>query len=255
MRHFLANVCLVCAAAVGCGGANEFSLGPDDGAVDGGDNRDGASPPSTGADSAPDGMAGAASDSGGDSPSTDATVTGTTDSGADVAAGPDSAPPPSDAASATDSMRDAPTGALADSPVGDAPPADTGTTSDAGGDAAGPVPGELACGMSTCDERTQLCCVQVDAAQACLANGTPCIGGARRECDKASDCAAGNVCCYDFSTVPASSSCHADCGGGGGTRVQACRTASECLGGTCAVHACTAGGSIQACNGFAPECP
>ena len=115
-------------------------------------------------------------------------------------------------------------------------------------------PGQMACGGSTCDEATQFCCVQTGGAESCQTTGTACAGS-RRECDKASDCPPGNVCCFDFSAQPASASCHSDCGGGGDTRVQACRTPSECLSGACATHACVAGGSIESCAPFGPECP
>jgi hypothetical protein len=115
-------------------------------------------------------------------------------------------------------------------------------------------PEEMACGGTPCDEATQFCCVQAGGAESCLATGTACAGS-RRECDKASDCPPGNVCCFDFSSQPASASCHSDCGGGGDTRVQACRTPTECLSGTCAAHACAAGGSVESCAPLGAACP
>ncbi len=131
------------------------------------------------------------------------------------------------------------------SPPGDASPAD-GALADGAG--------HIVCGASDCIEATQFCCVQADGGAACQQSGAACPGGARRSCEKAADCTGGEVCCFDFSTAPASASCRGDCNGGGGTRVQACATQAECVTGTCATHSCTAGGSIESCTGSA-ACP
>jgi hypothetical protein len=122
----------------------------------------------------------------------------------------------------------------------------------------GPVAGRIACGWTTCDTSAQLCCVGLDGGAACQTSEQACaaIGGAPRRCEKTADCPADNVCCYDFSSIPATTSCHSsDCNGDNGMRVEACVSQRDCATGTCATHVCSAGGSIQACAAFGTECP
>jgi hypothetical protein len=146
---------------------------------------------------------------------------------------------------------------------GNAPPADAaldGSTPDgaaAAGDG-GPVAGRIACGATTCATASQFCCAMLDGGASCQANEGACValGGVQRQCEKTADCPANNVCCYEFTSIPATTGCHAnDCNGGGGMRVEACRSQSDCTTGTCSTHTCVAGGSIQSCAPFATECP
>lgn len=134
-----------------------------------------------------------------------------------------------------------------------------------GGDAAtdGPVdggvisaPGNVSCGAASCVIPASCCAQPADGGLSCQ-NGGGCAGGLQRECDEAADCPGAQVCCYENTANGLTSSCHADCGGGGGTRTQACRLASECLSGTCAVHACSDGGtaSVETCAPISGLCP
>jgi hypothetical protein len=195
----------------------------------------------------------------------------TDDDGAVVQRLPDGGAAPRGADGASDataaaldapSSTTAPDGSAADAALADAT-APT-TTSDASADGAVVAPpldagapdaaGQVACGAAFCDIKAgQFCCVQPNGAATCESTNAACA--ARRDCEKTSDCSVGNVCCYDFSSFPASASCRGDCSGGGGTRVQACRATTECATGTCAVHACRDAGSIESCEAHAPECP
>jgi hypothetical protein len=140
---------------------------------------------------------------------------------------------------------------------GSALPADGGPV-DGGAAPDGPVGGRITCGSATCDTSTQFCCAALDGGASCQTSEQACLAipGAPRRCEKTADCPANNVCCYEFSSVPATTSCHAnDCNGGDGMRVEACQSQGDCTTGTCASHACVAGGSIQACAAFGAECP
>ncbi len=115
----------------------------------------------------------------------------------------------------------------------------------------------LSCGTATCSTG-QFCCAELDGGAACMNSEQSCtaLAGVPRRCEKTADCPANNVCCFEFSSFPATTSCHAnDCNGGGGTRVEACRSQDDCTAGTCAVRACIDGGSIQSCASFGTECP
>jgi hypothetical protein len=228
--------CVIALAFPGCSGGNAASL------------EDGVS--AHGSTSGSVGSSGAASSSGGAR-------------AADAAGDSPNGPPAADASAGGDASsqggsNDAGT-AGADAAVVDAASATRpdGAAADASTlstDASVP-PGDLACGASPCNASTEFCCVQPDGSAACVQNGNSCAGGASRTCARAADCQQQQVCCYDFSSTPASAECRGDCGGGGGLRVQACETSSECQSGTCAPHACTAGGSIQSCRPISPECP
>jgi hypothetical protein len=236
MKQRLFALCVASASFFGCGGANIASIEvPDGSAVNstfdgaaGSTRADGGTP--TG-DAAPHPAAG------------DAAAAGDAHAGEGGLA--------VDAA-VTDGTTTPIDGATAPIDGGDA----AATPTDAGADAASP--GEIVCGAALCDAKLgQFCCVRSNGNESCETSGNACAnaGGVARECDKAADCTGGGVCCYDFSASPPATSCRGDCNGGGGTRVQACRTQGECTGGTCAVHACIDGGSIETCAAFAPECP
>ena len=214
----------LCAAAYGCGGASDaFVPSSSDGGIDGtvlGDGSGGAGAGDTGAGD------------GGATPDTDGSAAGD----GPPPAGDDAAAPPTDGGAAS------PDGA----PLGDGAAPD------------GPVAGRIACGSTTCPTSTQFCCAGLDGGSSCQSSEQACLalGGVQRQCEKAADCPANDVCCYEFSSTPATTSCHAnDCGGGNGMRVEACRSQSDCATGTCATHACLAGGPIESCAGFGTECP
>jgi hypothetical protein len=134
------------------------------------------------------------------------------------------------------------------------------TRTDAAPDADGAAPDApagVSCGSATCSTG-QFCCAELDGGAACTTSEQACtaLAGVPRRCEKTADCPTNNVCCFEFSSFPATTSCHAnDCNGGGGTRVQACQTQGDCAAGTCAVHVCVDGGSIQSCAAFGTECP
>jgi hypothetical protein len=185
-------------------------------------------------------------------PGTGAADRGTGDPGTRVRPDPD-----------TDASADHPASA-AGGDAGQPPPVNGGPGSpsdggllDAGAAPNGPAAGRIACGGTTCDTSAQFCCVGLDGGAACRASEQACvaIGGAPRRCEKGADCPADNVCCYDFSSIPATTSCRSDCNGDNGVRVEACVSQRDCATGTCAIHACSAGGSIQACAAFGTECP
>jgi hypothetical protein len=115
----------------------------------------------------------------------------------------------------------------------------------------------LSCGSGTCSTG-QFCCAELDGGAGCQTSEQACLAlaGVPRRCEKTADCPANNVCCYEFTSTPATTSCHAnDCNGGNGMCVEACQSQGDCTTGTCAAHACIAGGSIQACAAFGTECP
>jgi hypothetical protein len=162
----------------------------------------------------------------------------------------------------TDASARGPAAAAGD--AGQPPPVDGGPGSasdggllDAGAAPDGPAAGRIACGGATCDTSAQFCCAGLDGGAACQTSEQACVavGGAPRRCEKTADCPAGNVCCYDFSSIPATTSCHSDCNGDNGVRVEACGSQRDCATGTCATHACSSGGAIQACAAFGTECP
>lgn len=233
MREALGLRLIVLLFLVACGG------GPGDAFVAGTpDAASGARPQALDGDTPADAVAVPLGKGGADN--SDAATTSPVSADASAAIGRDGGVP----SGADGGAADAPSGA-----DGGAPDAFVIVT-----DAAPEPPRQMACGSNTCDEATQFCCVQAGGTESCQGTATACAGS-RRECDKASDCPPGNVCCFDFSSQPASASCHSDCGGGGDTRVQACRTATECLSGACATHACVSGGSIESCAPFGAECP
>ncbi len=122
-----------------------------------------------------------------------------------------------------------------------------------------PNPGSVTCGSTSCAVATSFCCVAPDGGATCQTSGGTCtaLGGAKHECDEAADCPATQVCCYELDALTStfSTACHVDCAGGGGLRDQACKQTAECLDGTCAVHACDGGATIEACKPFPGVCP
>ncbi len=119
-------------------------------------------------------------------------------------------------------------------------------------------PNAITCGSTTCDPASAFCCALPDGATtdlSCQSSGGNCPNGGVIRCDEAADCPAGNVCCWDTSGPVIASDCHTDCTGGGGMRYQACKTEGECLGGTCAVHACTNGLDVTSCVPVGNLCP
>lgn len=155
-----------------------------------------------------------------------------------------------------------------DSATSDASSTDGAVNVDAGIPPNGtpPDPGKVACGSASCTV-AQSCCVSATAdggvASTCGGN---CNAGAQLECDEAKDCppavlpdggTAPQVCCYERAgNAIVGASCHRDCTGGGGTRVQACRTSGECLTGSCAVRTCTGTiKSVETCGPIANVCP
>lgn len=144
--------------------------------------------------------------------------------------------------------------------VVDANGTDTGTGVDAAIDGAipdggvAPAPHKIACGSTECT-LPATCCIQPDGGGTC---GGGCGTGVQRECDEAADCPQAptrQVCCYEITPAGLTASCHGDCAGGGGNRVQACRVVGECLTGNCAVHSCVDGGSVETCNAVPNICP
>jgi hypothetical protein len=146
------------------------------------------------------------------------------------------------------------------SATGDANGLDAGPGVDAAIDGAipdggvAPAPHKIACGAIECT-LPATCCLQPDGGGTC---GGGCGTGVQRECDEAADCPQAptrQVCCYEITPAGLTASCHGDCGGGGGNRVQACRVVGECLSGSCAVHSCVDGGSVETCNPVPNICP
>ncbi len=130
---------------------------------------------------------------------------------------------------------------------------------DSNGDAApAPGAGKIGCGSVPCSiAMMEYCCLQGGdggPSETCQTTGGACTGG-RIECDEPADCLSMQVCCFEPAQPWVQSSCHVDCTGGGGTRVQACRTQSDCTTGTCQVRACTGGFSIQSCAPIPNVCP
>ncbi len=122
--------------------------------------------------------------------------------------------------------------------------------------------GKVGCGVTPgCDLSTSTCCVLGDGGAACM-SGTgaacPSLGGdpVKRSCDETSDCPGGEICCWEIvNNTAIGSSCHADCGGNGGRRAQACKQQSECKNGTCDIRACSVGGPIESCGPLSNLCP
>lgn len=109
---------------------------------------------------------------------------------------------------------------------GTTPPSD-GTTPPT--DAGPGTPGTISCGMTTCDAKTQECCVSFSgggmSTSKCVASGM-CMGGGSvaLACTDSTVCKMGEVCCAHFGGGGSGSDCSKTCMGG--TRL--CSTDSEC---------------------------
>ena len=105
----------------------------------------------------------------------------------------------------------------------------------------------ITCGNATCDGTTQACCLTMQG-QSCIPEGGNCQGP-KLDCSKTSNCAPGEVCCFEGGPG-GGASCRDTCGGGGpGSGVQLCETSAECLNG----EPCSVGkGGIKRCDGGGP---
>jgi hypothetical protein len=101
-------------------------------------------------------------------------------------------------------------------------------------DAGGPPP-VIACGMTTCDALTEVCCVTFSGMainETCTAP-SGCMGGATLACTSASDCPTNEVCCGQLMGMSIDSTCAPSCMGGF-ANPQLCATSAECpMGQTC----------------------
>jgi hypothetical protein len=99
---------------------------------------------------------------------------------------------------------------------------------------AGPLPGQIQCGTSTCDAQTQVCCVTFNGQtvnETCTAQGQ--CNGAALSCTSAASCPPNEVCCATLTQTQQSSQCQNQCQGGF-QHPQLCATDGECpQGQTC----------------------
>jgi hypothetical protein len=120
---------------------------------------------------------------------------------------------------------------------GSVPPTDSGTK-----------PGTIACGMTTCDPKTQECCVTFgggSTSSKCVDTGK-CMGGATLACTDSTVCATGEVCCARFGGGGSGAECSKTCMG---TRL--CSTDSECrMGEKCQTSMFTGLKSCRMSGGF-----
>lgn len=155
----------------------------------------------------------------------------------------------------------------------DAAAADSASAIDAAAADAAPIPdggvaadpAKVTCGATACDVSTSFCCSLPDGGGSCQTSGGACsaLGGVKQECDEAANCppvdGVAQVCCFEVGANRALvTACHRDCTGGGGTRIQACRTTTECLTGSCAVRSCDpASGAtkVESCKPIPNVCP
>jgi hypothetical protein len=93
-----------------------------------------------------------------------------------------------------------------------------------------PASGPVACGGSTCDARTQDCCLTLGGGR-CVPNGA-CVGPLSLSCESAKNCEGGDVCCIEVGGGSLTAACRPSCGGGRGPHVQVCRSDAECTHGT-----------------------
>ncbi|MGZ3418303.1 MAG: hypothetical protein ACXVEF_00160 [Polyangiales bacterium] len=173
-----------------------------------------------------------------DSPAVDedsgATGDDSSASGDSTTPGDDSTTPGDDAVTPPD---DAP------ATEGSVPPTDGGSMS-----------GTITCGMTTCDAKTQQCCVSFSMAGAtskCVATGT-CMGmgSVPLACTDSTVCATGEVCCARLGGGGSGSSCQKTCMMG--TRL--CATDAECrMGEKCTLSMFTGLKSCRATGGGFPD--
>lgn len=133
---------------------------------------------------------------------------------------------------------------------------DTGTTKDA---TATTNPKSVTCGADECPrsgdgKSREICCVKPGAPpeMACARELDPdACKEARRECDDAADCDAGQVCCAETNSGRMNTVCMATCITGA-PRWQVCKTSAECEGGIpCTTGICPKQGVYGFCVGAA----
>jgi len=112
-------------------------------------------------------------------------------------------------------------------------------------------PGKVTCEGTECSGATPVCCVTFNFMGMSFTSDAGCSassdcsgqGSVQFKCDEKADCpnADAGLCCASVE----GSSCRADCGQ---SRVQACKTTTECAdGGTCQVFDCQ-GRKLEACQ-------
>ncbi len=120
-----------------------------------------------------------------------------------------------------------------------------------------PDPGQVTCGMATCNVPAQTCCTTLfPSGQSCVAAGM-CSGGtsAPGNCDGPEDCAGGQLCCAPsgFADLTRGTTCEASCG----SRFQMCQTSADCPSGQ-SCHTCRPpmgmGNVVGLCN-MGDRCP
>lgn len=87
----------------------------------------------------------------------------------------------------------------------------SGTVADTGADTATPPKKTIACGNSTCDADTQVCCDEGFGNTPCKPKGSDCTLW-RFACDDFTDCPSGQRCCRPDGQLEVL--CAADCNGG-----------------------------------------
>ena len=111
------------------------------------------------------------------------------------------------------------------------------------------VVGEVACGASTCDVTTSVCCIGLAGAE-CIEGDTCAAFSAAQLCDGPEDCSAGEICCVGF---PNGASCtaNADCASG---QNELCHQDSDCRQGELCLS-CNPPGSPDPVNLCGATCP
>ena len=121
---------------------------------------------------------------------------------------------------------------------------------------AGPPPGSVGCGSTTCPARgreTPFCCVDDRPLQTTFVcrNDTDQCRVHQVACDDTSDCNGGDVCCAEVSYETARptlfSTCRSSCITGV-PRVQVCNAARQCTSGTCQAYECRGFPELKYCE-------
>ena len=101
-------------------------------------------------------------------------------------------------------------------------------------DAAPPSPGQVTCGVITCNAASETCCASFSGSAvgvSCVPTGQPCLG-LNVACDEKADCADGQVCCAKMGGG----------GGGGGGGFGGLKATCE------AKASCTGQGAVTLCR-------
>jgi hypothetical protein len=154
--------------------------------------------------------------------------------------------PPADGTSGddADAAPDHEADALEDGGVGRDGDAHDGISGDGGDGAPVSTPGFVACGDTSCNLSSEVCCSMTPPATARCQAGTTCLSGGTIACDEAADCLPDQVCCVaDVGAGVMHAACDFDCTG---SFAQACKTDRECSFGTCRTWNC--GGPFNACG-------